>query len=993
MSIQQLPEDVVAQIKSSTTITSLNGVACGLLKNSLDAGATRVNVSVDYAKGNCSVEDNGSGIVPQEFAPSGGLGKLHCEFREISVEIALRPAVKLISYADTSHFPAHPDFHGSSGTFLASVAALSLMSITSHHRGHHSHNSIRIHNSQVLARHTPAPPEQRLLSFSHGTRTTVRDLFGSMPVRVKQRAAVVDKAASAKDWERLKTSIVALLLPWPGQVTISIRDSATSQTAVLKNSEAITQSMAERARRSLLISRISSAVYQAGLSEEADPTSWVTLKASSGQLSITGVVSIVPVATKRIQFISVGIQPLSNERGSNVLYEEINRLFANSSFGVEGNTSDMSEEEQVRRAEDRHRTEGYTDRELKARKGVDKWPMFHIQVDLGKLAAQTAAIDLEEVLDEHRNRLQTIMDVLRAMIYEFLKKHHFRPIHYKPKRRRSPKRSESQGSASRSHSIRSTAALSLRPASQGNATSNDVTRPSVGDLATSSLLSKYNREQRSSYESPFDGWSRIKSGRQTLASTKAVEDQSQGTSIAAQKYPLNIPLFNPEGDIVRLPFQEVADPPETCHDVQHNDRMDQKSSEQASNGEEDIVWINPMTKQKSSVDARTGFVLAPRTRTEKGCLSSSKPSRLTSAKRPRNQPLSQKEEASPWIGELLLTWKNPVFEATEPHIPVAFDEKKLMSMDGCSREPHSCHHEFPDTSFSVAGRISKAALRAAEVIAQVDRKFIFAKVPLGSALDEPPERQNCVSLLVVIDQHAADERCRVERLLKEYFGPEESGKEEPGRARSEVLDKVLQFEISAQERVLFERHLSHFAHWGIGYQLNTVPPSIQQRKLKFPSFLKIMSLPPSIAERCRTEPRLLIDLLRKEVWKLDEVGGRRLKQASTATSAGAVIDDSRTLHWLSRLHDCPRGILDLINSRACRSAIMFNDVLSPDECKSLLTRLADCAFPFQCAHGRPSMVPLIDMGNQRIIGNERSDGVSFGKHFKKWKENMSEASF
>jgi hypothetical protein len=80
MSIQQLPEDVTAQIKSSTTITSLNGVVCGLVKNSLDAGATKVTISVDYAKGNCSIEDNGDGIPPHEFTPSGGLGKLHCEF-------------------------------------------------------------------------------------------------------------------------------------------------------------------------------------------------------------------------------------------------------------------------------------------------------------------------------------------------------------------------------------------------------------------------------------------------------------------------------------------------------------------------------------------------------------------------------------------------------------------------------------------------------------------------------------------------------------------------------------------------------------------------------------------------------------------------------------------------------------------------------------------------------------------------------------------------
>lgn len=77
MSIQQLPEDVVAQIKSSSAITSLNGVVCGLAKNSLDAGAKKITISIDYTRGNCSVEDNGVGILPSEFTPDGGLGKLH----------------------------------------------------------------------------------------------------------------------------------------------------------------------------------------------------------------------------------------------------------------------------------------------------------------------------------------------------------------------------------------------------------------------------------------------------------------------------------------------------------------------------------------------------------------------------------------------------------------------------------------------------------------------------------------------------------------------------------------------------------------------------------------------------------------------------------------------------------------------------------------------------------------------------------------------------
>ena len=78
MSIQRLPEDVIGQIKSSITITSLNAVICGLLKNSLDSSATKINVSVDYTRGNCSVEDNGQGIPPSEFRSDGGLGKLNC---------------------------------------------------------------------------------------------------------------------------------------------------------------------------------------------------------------------------------------------------------------------------------------------------------------------------------------------------------------------------------------------------------------------------------------------------------------------------------------------------------------------------------------------------------------------------------------------------------------------------------------------------------------------------------------------------------------------------------------------------------------------------------------------------------------------------------------------------------------------------------------------------------------------------------------------------
>jgi DNA mismatch repair protein MLH3 len=78
MSIHRLPDSVVNKIKSSVVITSLNDATIGLLHNALDAGASKVNITVDYARGNCTVEDNGSGIPSSDFEDDGGLGKPYC---------------------------------------------------------------------------------------------------------------------------------------------------------------------------------------------------------------------------------------------------------------------------------------------------------------------------------------------------------------------------------------------------------------------------------------------------------------------------------------------------------------------------------------------------------------------------------------------------------------------------------------------------------------------------------------------------------------------------------------------------------------------------------------------------------------------------------------------------------------------------------------------------------------------------------------------------
>lgn len=77
--IKLLPLESQLQIKSSLTITSLNDAVIGLIKNSLDAQAQAVHVEVDFARGNCLVEDDGVGIPAAEFEASGGLGLMHRE--------------------------------------------------------------------------------------------------------------------------------------------------------------------------------------------------------------------------------------------------------------------------------------------------------------------------------------------------------------------------------------------------------------------------------------------------------------------------------------------------------------------------------------------------------------------------------------------------------------------------------------------------------------------------------------------------------------------------------------------------------------------------------------------------------------------------------------------------------------------------------------------------------------------------------------------------
>lgn len=865
-----------------------------------------------------------------------------------------------------------------------------------------------IHNSRVLARHMPCLSEQRLLTFSHGTRATARDLFGSMPVRVKHRALQAEKSSFIRDWDQLLLDLVALLIAWPGAVSLSIRESSTRQNLVLGTASVSWLSDSCRL------------LHQASLCDSPDASGWVSIGASAPALSISGYVCRKPVATKRAQFIALGIEPLTNEFRSNILYEEVNKVFADSSFGAiddEGDSDgDMKEA----------KMDGFVQRELKIRKGVDRWPMFFLKLSPVSAAAIQRPLGVDDILDERQPNLGLITDLIKAMFYEFLKNNLCRPkkvvLSAKSKLRRHGGNGKSDGDVD---------VVFANPV-KARLESDHSTRLSLAEEDARNNTPRLDNSDSGS-ESPFAAWSRIKSGHTlpTFKGTAQPLSRAQSallTSIGPNRTatpghgdtklsrpvtiePSRPPLYDANGKLTRKPFEDV-DPkifsskktqqtgtaaPSTPQSKKSWQQLPQRSPEDGF-----FEWINPVTKMVSIVNSRTGCVLPPKSLT----LSKRAAEEAREAGKTQANSRVGKGDNAPWIGDITNKWKNPVFELTERPIPKLPDLPDMLGVDPtpaghqCNHDPPALHVEshYEATALGLQGRLSKDTLDSAVLVSQVDRKFILAKVPFDRVAGNEKDLKS--SMLVLIDQHAADERCRVERLMEDYFKPTANDDGDIiWKAATELLPKPLQFEVYGQDKSVLDRFQSYFAHWGICYDVESTASGeggldmTSKKKMdRTKAKVVVRNLPPAITERCRTEPRLLAELVRKEAWRLNDEAG--ISQRPRLRAALADEGEKEGPAWVSLFHGCPQGIVELINSRSCRSAVMFNDPLTLDQCTELLGRLVRCVFPFQCAHGRPSMVPLVNLGDgmveigSTLNGNERIDKeVSFGRSFKKWKQS------
>ncbi|KAI9688529.1 MAG: DNA mismatch repair protein [Bathelium mastoideum] len=998
--ILPLPAEVIAQIKSSVTITSLNDVVLHLVKNSLDANSAKIDVNVDLIRGSCTVEDDGVGIHPREFSETGGLGKL---------------------YHTSKHVDSLPTAsHGRNGTFLASLGALSFLSITSRHVAHRSHNTLVMHRSQVLSRLMPAP-SQHELQYNHGTRVSVRDLFGNMPVRVKQRAAVLEAGTQdEKQWECFRRAIAGLLLAWTTPIAISIVDHRKGRKIRI-NSGAWMQIEGEKPRiggSKFQLRDSLSILSQTGYIVPDSWSNWVPLCGSTDLISIKGAVSIEPAPTKQVQFIATGVEPLIPGSGHSELYDFVNKIFSNSTFGIIQGDSAIEVAKKVRHQHDRRfESNGNANKQLKGPKGIDRWPMFFLQISFAPSTAESHALRSDFM--EQGVNMQAITEVLSAILLEWLGANQFRPRKPTLQPLSRPASRRSSKSAPLSPFMGESAACS--EGSGPNAPSTNLASPKFKKVSpsTSRTQSECSDVRPNGGSKFFDGWSRIKSGRpwsldqnwcrRATANVASESKQQNRKTLLSLETEKSIPFSRPSVLPGQLPHRqnepiskELAICASDCDDWSIPERIDLPDGIAK---DEIMEWINPLTQEKMQVNSRTGAVISvnaqryrpsfatfgrnanERVFPREGGLCLQR--RLTGEQR---APSTDQFKGASWFQEFWNDWDNPVFATVEEPIqqvhPQDLNPRASTSgaHGGWPLSSAVFERAFHESSSMSEKKFSRDALYAAEVLGQVDRKFILAKVRTASSSGAQigVQKGPLNHTLVLIDQHAADERCQVEDLLKDLCMLEPqppTSPDLPSRLvpRAIVLDPPVKFEAPKNEESLYMRHIGRFAAWGVLYDVvSDLPSSAKARPVSQQASnpggnitVIVRTLPPAISERCRLEPRHLIRLMRSELWSDD---GRRAEP----TAGPAVVSTGDAHSWFCRISSCPRGILDLINSRACRSAVMFNDPLSLDECEALIQRLAGCIFPFQCAHGRPSMVPLVDLGLNGEGGLEVLQSHGFG---------------
>ncbi|KAL7132155.1 hypothetical protein ABFS83_12G052800 [Erythranthe nasuta] len=205
--------------------------------------------------------------------------------------------------------------------------------------------------------------------------------------------------------------------------------------------------------------------------------------------------------------------------------------------------------------------------------------------------------------------------------------------------------------------------------------------------------------------------------------------------------------------------------------------------------------------------------------------------------------------------------------------------------------------------------IDRTSLEDAIVLNQVDKKFIA--IVAGKTL-------------AMVDQHAADERVRLEELRHKVLSGE--------MKTITYLDAEQELVLPEIGYQLLHNYAEQMQTWGWICNIHSQDMNSFTKHLDFlhkqPTVVKLLAVPCILGVNLTD-----IDLL-------------EFLQQLADTDGSSVI---------------PPSVHRILNSKSCRGAIMFGDTLLPSECSLLVEELKRSSLCFQCAHGRPTTVPLVNL--------------------------------
>ncbi|CAL5373562.1 unnamed protein product [Camellia sinensis] len=197
--------------------------------------------------------------------------------------------------------------------------------------------------------------------------------------------------------------------------------------------------------------------------------------------------------------------------------------------------------------------------------------------------------------------------------------------------------------------------------------------------------------------------------------------------------------------------------------------------------------------------------------------------------------------------------------------------------------------------------INKNCLEDAKVLQQVDKKFI----PIVGG-----------GVLAIIDQHATDERIRLEELRQKVLSGE--------MKTVTYLDTEQKLALPEIGYQLLHNYADQIQNWG--WLCNIRSPGSRN--------LNLLHWQPTI-----------------------------VTLNAVSCIVGVNLTDVDLLEFLQQLADTdgsstiPPSVHRVLNSKACRGC----NTLLPSECSLIVEELKQTSLCFQCAHGRPTTVPLVTL--------------------------------